>query len=49
MSRSQPENRLTLHWDIKRKCVQLTAAGAVGVVAVCLAIVIGIAIWALTY
>ena len=44
MARSKPENRLMLHWDIRRNRVQLSVAGVVGVIAVCLAIVIGIAL-----
>jgi hypothetical protein len=39
MSRSKPENRLMLHLDIKRKRVQLSVVGVVGVIAVCLAII----------
>ncbi|KKN90619.1 hypothetical protein LCGC14_0225620 [marine sediment metagenome] len=45
MSRSQPENRLKVHWDLKGKRLELSADGTLGVTAVCLAIVvIGIAL-----
>lgn len=44
MSRPKPENRLTIHWDIKGKRIELSAAGAVGVIALGAAIIIGIAI-----
>lgn len=36
MSRSKPENRLMLHLDIKRKRVQLSVVGVVGIITVCL-------------
>ena len=39
MSRSKPENRLMLHLDIKRKRVQLSVVGVVGIITVCLAII----------
>jgi len=44
MSGRKPENRLTIHWDITGKRLELSAAGAVGVIALGAAIVIGIAI-----
>ena len=45
MSRSKPETRLMLHLDIKRKRVELSVVGVVGVITVCL-VIIAIAILA---
>ena len=42
MSRSKPENRLKIHWDIKGKCLELSAVGVVSIIAVCLVVIVAI-------
>ncbi|HUT61219.1 MAG TPA: hypothetical protein VNA25_25500 [Phycisphaerae bacterium] len=46
MSRPRPRNRLVIHWDIRGKRLELSAAGTVGVIVLFAMVVLAIAMLA---